>query len=169
MSASGSSGVNLSLSPDIVCLWVWGGGCLLHPFSPHPFTTLPLHPFSSLKALSLLPLSVHYLHHTPISTYNLFITPHVERQTPVKTLPCHKLCLRALKIIDLSWLYIFVKYIMLFFLVCNAGYYKNGTFCLMCPEYMVKATVGNSTSCCDETKMMVPNIDHTACGKLFVL
>ena len=52
-------------------------------------------------------------------------------------------------------------------LVCNAGYYKNGTSCLMCPENIVKATVGNSTSCCDETKMVVPNINQTACGKLF--
>ena len=138
-------------------------------FHHTPSLHFPFTPFHPLRALSLLPLSVHYLHYTPISTHNLFITPDVERQTPVKTLPCHKLCLRALKIMDLSWLYIFVKYIILFFLICNAGYYKNGTFCLMCPENMVKATVGNSTSCCDETKMMVPNIDHTACGKLFAL
>ena len=63
--------------------------------------------------------------------------------------------------------YIFVKYIILFSSVCNVGYYKNGTSCLICPENMVKATVGNSTNCCDENKMLVPNSDHTACGELF--
>ena len=55
------------------------------------------------------------------------------------------------------------------FLVCNAGYYKNGSSCLICPGNTLKATVGNLTSCptvC-ETKM-APNLGHTACGKLFV-
>ena len=44
------------------------------------------------------------------------------------------------------------------FLVCDAGYFKSGTSCLLC---------GNATGCdgtCDEPAT-VPNDQRTACGE----
>ena len=51
--------------------------------------------------------------------------------------------------------------------VCNAGYYKNGGTCTMCPGNTIKATDGDATSCtvlCDGTSQ-VPNSAHTGCGE----
>ena len=53
------------------------------------------------------------------------------------------------------------------YLVCNAGYYKDGDECVMCPENTVKSTEGDDTSCptvCDGVTK-VPNSGHSDCGK----
>ena len=54
-----------------------------------------------------------------------------------------------------------------YFLVCNAGYYKNGSDCVMCTGNTVKSTEGDGPSCptvCDGMTK-VPNSGHTVCGK----
>ena len=55
------------------------------------------------------------------------------------------------------------------FLVCQAGYFKNGDLCSSCPENTIKMLPGNATTCnmtCDATTT-IPNDEHTACGELF--
>ena len=57
-----------------------------------------------------------------------------------------------------------------FYQVCNAGFYKNGRVCVLCPDNRIKALPGNATRCDDDTacdgKSYVPNSEHTACGNL---
>ena len=51
-------------------------------------------------------------------------------------------------------------------LVCNPGYYKNGSDCAMCTGNTIKPMVGDAANCstsCDG-KMKVTNSEHTACG-----
>ena len=56
--------------------------------------------------------------------------------------------------------------------VCNAGYYRDADTdaCLMCTDSTIKKLAGNEPHCntdpaCDGTTT-VPNLNHTACGKL---
>ena len=57
----------------------------------------------------------------------------------------------------------------MFYVVCKAGFYKNGTLCVMCPDNKIKSSSGNTTNCDDNTacdgKYSVPNSEHNACGK----
>ena len=55
------------------------------------------------------------------------------------------------------------------FLECEAGYYKNGVACSLCPGNKIKTTVGDASNCdadppCNGTNQ-VPNSGHTACSK----
>ena len=53
---------------------------------------------------------------------------------------------------------------------CKAGYYGNGTNCVMCSGHTIKAMAGNTPNCdttCDSTTE-VPNDSHTACGMCFL-
>ena len=59
--------------------------------------------------------------------------------------------------------------IVWFIVVCNAGYYKNGSDCELCTGNTIKSKKGDAADCnndtaCDGTKN-VPNSGHTACGK----
>ena len=54
--------------------------------------------------------------------------------------------------------------------VCSAGYYRDGSRCLLCPENNIKTLAGNEPHCdadplCDGITT-VPNENHTACGSL---
>ena len=57
----------------------------------------------------------------------------------------------------------------LFYLsVCNAGHYRTGESCVLCPGDAIKPTVGDAVNCsntCDEM-MTVANDNHTDCGML---
>ena len=59
---------------------------------------------------------------------------------------------------------------MVWFVVdCNAGYYKNGSDCVLCTGNTIKSMTGDAADCnndtaCDATTK-VPNSGHTACGK----
>ena len=51
-------------------------------------------------------------------------------------------------------------------LVCNPGYYKNGSDCVMCTGNRIKPMAGNNATCstsCDG-KMKVANTEHIDCG-----
>ena len=54
--------------------------------------------------------------------------------------------------------------------MCNTGYYKSGSSCVLCPEYTIKTAIGNAEDCdadapCDGVAM-VPNENHTDCGTI---
>ena len=54
--------------------------------------------------------------------------------------------------------------------VCNAGFYKKGGSCVLCPENKIKSSPGNATECdsvCDE-EFSIANDEHTECGKTFI-
>ena len=54
-------------------------------------------------------------------------------------------------------------------LVCNTGYYKDGSGCVLCTGNTIKLMAGDVTSCttsCDGT-MKVANAEHTFCGICF--
>ena len=58
---------------------------------------------------------------------------------------------------------------MQFIVVCNAGYYKNGSNCELCIGNIIKSMRGDATDCktdaaCDGTTK-VPNSGRTVCGK----
>ena len=58
---------------------------------------------------------------------------------------------------------------MQFIVVCNAGYYKNGSDCELCIGNKIKSMTGDPTDCnsdtaCDGIKN-IPNAGHTACSK----
>ena len=53
-------------------------------------------------------------------------------------------------------------------LVCNAGYYRDGSACLLCTDNNIKMLAGNEPHCdtdppCDGVST-VSNENHTACG-----
>ena len=57
---------------------------------------------------------------------------------------------------------------MSMFSVCNAGYYRDGSDCVMCTDNTIKKLAGNEPHCdsdppCNGTTT-VPNRNHTACG-----
>ena len=57
-----------------------------------------------------------------------------------------------------------------FCLVCNAGYYRSETTCVMCAGNDIKSAIGDATDCsadaaCDGSSY-VANAGHTACGKV---
>ena len=59
----------------------------------------------------------------------------------------------------------FIKYVSI--LVCNAGYYKNGSACDPCTGNAIKASEGDTTSCvtaCDGITQVAANTERTACG-----
>ena len=62
-----------------------------------------------------------------------------------------------------------VFWINYLFSVCNAGHYKDGGSCLLCPGGSIKSMTGDATNCYADTAcdMMtnLPNTGHTACGK----
>ena len=54
--------------------------------------------------------------------------------------------------------------------VCNAGFYRKRSNCVLCPEKSIKSAPGDATECdttCDG-ESYVPNDAHTACGKTVV-
>ena len=51
--------------------------------------------------------------------------------------------------------------------VCNAGFHKKGSTCVLCPDNKIKSSPGNASECeitCDG-ESNVPNDAHTKCGK----
>ena len=60
------------------------------------------------------------------------------------------------------------NWITLIYLVCNKGYYKDGSVCVMCTGNTIKPMAGDVTSCttsCNGT-IKISNAEHTACGML---
>ena len=56
----------------------------------------------------------------------------------------------------------------IFVSVCNAGYYRDGSACLLCTDDKIKTLAGNEPHCdtdqpCDGVST-VSNENHTACG-----
>ena len=53
--------------------------------------------------------------------------------------------------------------------VCNAGFYTNGTSCLMCTGLTIKKTRGNAVHCDEDAACdgwtTGPNENHTICGE----
>ena len=63
--------------------------------------------------------------------------------------------------------YHYLLFNSLFLSVCNAGYYRTGGSCALCPGDAIKPAVGDAVNCsstCDEM-LTVANGNHTACGK----
>ena len=53
--------------------------------------------------------------------------------------------------------------------VCNAGYFKSGNSCVLCPGNKIKTTAGDAEHCdadvpCDGVTTIAKS-DHTGCGK----
>ena len=54
--------------------------------------------------------------------------------------------------------------------VCNAGFYKKGGICVLCPDNMIKSSPGDAAECdrrCDGDSN-IANDEHTACGKTVI-
>ena len=61
--------------------------------------------------------------------------------------------------------YVFVRMI---FSVCNAGYFHNGSDCVLCNGNEIKRVAGNATNCEVDTPCdghtYAPKDEHTHCG-----